>query len=80
MPENLIDLRQAVQDNGCDIGIAFDGVRVTTTDGWRLLRASNTEDLLVVRCESLSQAGLERLMAMVAVQLCHAGIAQPDGS
>jgi phosphomannomutase len=24
-PENLVDLQQAVKDNGCDIGLAFDG-------------------------------------------------------
>ena len=39
-----------------------DGVRVTTEDGWWLLRASNTQDVLVARAESDSEAGLERLM------------------
>ena len=37
-----------------------DGVRVTTRDGWWLLRASNTQDVLVARAESDSEAGLER--------------------
>ena len=38
-----------------------DGVRVTTDDGWWLLRASNTQSILVARCESKTEAGLQRL-------------------
>ena len=48
---------------------ATDGVRVTTDDGWWLLRASNTQDVLVARAESTSEAGLERLMAQIDEQL-----------
>ena len=32
-----------------------DGVRVLGPDGWWLLRASNTQSVLVVRCESDSE-------------------------
>jgi phosphomannomutase len=39
----------------------IDGVRVTTEDGWWLLRASNTQAALVARCEASSPSGLERL-------------------
>src|SRR5690606_15458050 len=39
-----------------------DGVRVTTPDGWWLLRASNTQDVLVARAESYTEEGLERLL------------------
>ena len=46
-----------------------DGVRVTTEDGWWLLRASNTQDVLVARAESDSEAGLERLLAQIDEQL-----------
>ncbi len=46
-----------------------DGVRVTTADGWWLLRASNTQDVLVARAESDSQAGLDRLLAQIDAQL-----------
>ncbi len=45
-------------------GISFnpiDGVRVKTDHGWWLLRASNTEPVLVVRCESNSSDGLKSL-------------------
>jgi 3-oxoacyl-[acyl-carrier protein] reductase len=55
-----------------------DGVRVTTPDGWWLLRASNTQDVLVARCESLSQAGLDRLKAQLADQLRLSGIEVAD--
>jgi phosphomannomutase len=41
----------------------IDGVRVSTKDGWWLLRASNTQPVLVARCEAADDAGLERLMA-----------------
>ena len=38
-----------------------DGVRVLNDDGWWLLRASNTQAVLVARCESSSPEGLARL-------------------
>ena len=39
--------------------VNIDGVRVSEKDGWWLLRASNTQPAIVLRCESLSQEGLE---------------------
>lgn len=39
--------------------IDLDGVRVQLPEGWWLLRASHTEDALVVRCESSTREGLE---------------------
>ena len=51
-----------------------DGVRVTTADGWWLLRASNTQDVLVARAESEDQAGLDRLMAQIDAQLEASGL------
>ena len=51
-----------------------DGVRVTTDDGWWLLRASNTQDVLVARAESESQAGLDRLVAQIDEQLAASGL------
>jgi phosphomannomutase len=51
-----------------------DGVRVTTDDGWWLLRASNTQDVLVARAESESEAGLERLIAQIDEQLQMSGL------
>jgi phosphomannomutase len=51
-----------------------DGVRVKTADGWWLLRASNTQDVLVARAESEDQGGLDRLMATINRQLEASGI------
>jgi phosphomannomutase len=51
-----------------------DGVRVNTADGWWLLRASNTQDVLVARAESDSAAGLERLLAQIDAQLAASGL------
>ena len=51
-----------------------DGVRVTTDDGWWLLRASNTQDVLVARAESESEEGLARLVAQIDEQLAESGL------
>ena len=51
-----------------------DGVRVTTDDGWWLLRASNTQDVLVARAESESEEGLARLVAQIDEQLAQSGL------
>ena len=58
----------------------IDGVRVATEDGWWLLRASNTQAVLVARCEATSEAGLERLKAALSAQLAASGLAAPDFS
>ena len=51
-----------------------DGVRVTTADGCWLLRASNTQDVLVARAESETQQGLDRLLAQIDAQLEASGL------
>ena len=51
-----------------------DGLRVNGPDGWWLLRASNTEAALVVRCESDNEDGLDRLKAAVSGYLSRAGV------
>jgi len=62
---------------GADV-IDVDGVRVTTEDGWWLLRASNTQDVLVARCEAANVAGLNRLRDAMVEQLTACGIELPD--
>ena len=59
---------------------AIDGVRVKTVDGWWLLRASNTQAVLVARAEASSEAGLERLKTALVAQLAASGLAAPDFS
>ena len=51
-----------------------DGARVNTADGWWLLRASNTQDVLVARAEAKDQAGLDRLVAQIDEQLALSGV------
>ena len=58
----------------------IDGVRVQTDDGWWLLRASNTQAVLVARAEAKDDAGLERLKAALVTQLEASGLAAPDFS
>jgi phosphomannomutase len=53
-----------------------DGARVNTEDGWWLLRASNTQDVLVARAEAKDQAGLDRLMAEIDAQLALSGLSR----
>ena len=53
---------------------ATDGVRVSTADGWWLLRASNTQDVLVARAEAADQSGLNRLLEQIDDQLAKSGL------
>ncbi|MGE5514992.1 MAG: phosphoglucomutase/phosphomannomutase PgmG [Bacteroidota bacterium] len=57
---------------------AIDGVRVDTEDGWWLLRASNTQAVLVARCEATTSEGLKRLRQALEAQLSASGVALPD--
>ncbi|SEH32607.1 phosphoglucomutase/phosphomannomutase PgmG [Magnetospirillum fulvum] len=56
---------------------AIDGVRVDTPDGWWLLRASNTQAVLVARCEAADEAGLERLREALEAQLALSEVTVP---
>ncbi|WCM26707.1 phosphomannomutase/phosphoglucomutase [Sphingomonas sp. QA11] len=66
-----------LEAEGADIN-RTDGARVNTPDGWWLLRASNTQDVLVARAEARDQAGLDRLMAMIDAQLAASGIVRGE--
>jgi len=67
------EVKERLVGTGAEVD-TIDGVRVTTADGWWLLRASNTQDVLVARAESDSQAGLDRLIAQIDAQLAASGI------
>ncbi len=67
--EVLARLRKA----GADFN-DIDGARVNTPDGWWLLRASNTQAVLVARCEAKDEAGLDRLKELLAAQLKASGV------
>jgi phosphomannomutase len=52
-----------------------DGARVRTADGWWLLRASNTQDVLVARAEAGSAEALQQLVGAINEQLSLSGLA-----
>ncbi len=70
------ELTEALSAAGGDF-IDIDGVRVTVADDWWLLRASNTQAELVIRCEATSLGGLAAAKAAVAERLVAAGFAVP---
>ena len=45
--------------------IDIDGVRVLFDDGWGLVRASNTQPVLVARCEAKTEEGLQKICAII---------------
>jgi phosphomannomutase / phosphoglucomutase len=49
--------------------ITIDGARVICTDGWGLVRASNTQPALVLRFEAATAAGLEAIQTFVMAKL-----------
>ena len=71
------EVRDRLRAAGAEIN-SIDGVRVSTPDGWWLLRASNTQDVLVARCEAADEAGLARLKGTLAEQVKSVGVACPD--
>ena len=73
------DIAERLRAKGVQLS-ETDGVRVTTSDGWWLLRASNTQAVLVARAESTTEAGLERLKSDLAEALAAFSIAPPDFS
>ena len=76
-----VKARLTGKDVPADVEVnATDGVRVTTPDGWWLLRASNTQDVLVARAESDTAEGLERLMGLIDEQLALSGLERGENT
>jgi phosphomannomutase len=71
------EIKQSLRAAGADLN-DIDGVRVRTKDGWWLLRASNTQAMLVARCEANDAAGLDRLKAQLNAALTSAGATPPS--
>ncbi|HXS42838.1 MAG TPA: phosphomannomutase/phosphoglucomutase [Stellaceae bacterium] len=71
------EVRARLEAAGASIA-AIDGVRVKTASGWWLLRASNTQDVLVARAEARDEARLEVLKRQLCDQLRASGITPPD--
>ncbi len=52
--------------------IDIDGVRVLFADGWGLVRASNTQPVLVMRCEAGTPEALEEYRATIETAIAEA--------
>jgi phosphomannomutase len=76
--EVVREVRERLSRRGAEV-IDIDGVRVRGSDGWWLLRASNTQDVLVARAESATADGLARLKRDLAAELSASGVALPAG-
>jgi phosphomannomutase len=67
------EIRDRLSGEGADVN-DIDGVRVTVDGGWWLLRASNTQAVLVARCEAKDEEQLETLKTALRNALQASGI------
>ena len=75
--EVVREVRERLRQAGTEM-TDIDGVRVRTPDGWWLLRASNTQAVLVARAESATETGLARLKRELVAELAKSGVELPD--
>ena len=71
-------LRQRIEASGAP-HLAIDGIRVETPEGWWLVRASNTQPALSVRCESLTPSGFPVLVKTLITHLQAMGLSAGEG-
>jgi len=70
------EIHERLRQRGADI-VDIDGVRVRSKDGWWLVRASNTQAIVVARAESTSKAGFAKVKADLAAELAASGLTLP---
>lgn len=75
--EVVDEVKARLEAAGADMK-TVDGVRVQTADGWWLLRASNTQAVLVARCEASTEEGLVRLKSALVAALADSGVEAPE--
>ena len=62
--ERKFKIVEELKENLKKSGLKFndvDGIRITSDAGWWLIRASNTQSVLVARCEANSEENLKKL-------------------
>lgn len=64
---------KALKSHECSV---IDGVRILYPDGWGLIRGSNTQPVITVRCEGRTPEALEDIMKDVKARLLEEGL--PD--
>ncbi|MFK7840464.1 MAG: phosphomannomutase/phosphoglucomutase, partial [Bdellovibrionales bacterium] len=72
VPKILANMQANTPDGVFDMD-DIDGIRVSTPDGWWLMRPSNTQSVIVARAEAEDAAGLKRLTDMAIAQLAKLG-------
>lgn len=60
--------------------VDVDGVRASFAGGWGLVRASNTQPALVMRCEATSAARLSEIRSALEAHLAAAGAGRASGA
>ena len=75
----VAEVLHRLSSNGARVD-STDGARVMTDDGWWLLRASNTQDVLVARAEARDEDGLSRLMMQIDEQLALSGVERTESA
>jgi len=58
--------------------IVVDGVRIVYPGGWGLLRASNTQPVVVARCEGRTRDDLETILKDMRARILRAGVGEFD--
>lgn len=76
----IIDAKKHIEKtaNATTSVLDIDGIRVTTPQGWWLLRASNTQNALTARAESTNEEDLKALVKLMTDTLDAIGCAYPD--
>ena len=70
------EVRARLSDRGGDV-VDVDGVRVSIAGGWWLLRASNTQPVLVARCEAPDEERLDLVKKDLLAAVTPSGITPP---
>ncbi|NLV82416.1 MAG: phosphomannomutase, partial [Synergistaceae bacterium] len=79
-PDDIkFDVVQRVKETALKEGldaITVDGIRITYDQGWGLVRVSNTQPVLVARCEGRTKEALDEICVDIKRRLIDAG--SPD--
>lgn len=70
------DLKNLLHKNN-EKFVDIDGIRAQSSEGWWLIRASNTQPVLVARCEANSQQNLEKMKNNLREKLSFCNIKIP---
>lgn len=69
----VAEVAERLRRRGAEV-IDIDGVRVKSPDGWWLVRASNTQAVIVARAEASTEVGLARLKEEIVRELGESGL------